>query len=276
MAMNKIAIQGLKGSFHHEAALHYFGDQIVLEECGTFPEVPECVVHATADYGLMAIENSLAGSIIPNYALLRQGGLTIVGEIILRVKMNLMVYNGASIGDIKEIHSHQMAIRQCSSFLQKQQSIKVVEAFDTAGSAQHIKENQLNYVAAIASSLAAKTYGLSILLAGIENQQSFTRFLVLSNKKNQHEAGLNKASLYLETAHRPGSLAEVLAVISGQGINLSKLQSHPVSGRDRTYGFFIDLEFAALSQFDQIRDELGKKTEVMNVLGIYKKGKTHE
>lgn len=271
----RIAIQGLKGSFHHEASLHYFGNQIIPVECETFPEVVDKVRTSKVDFALMAIENSLAGSIIPNYALLRQKGLTICGEIILRVKMNLMVYNGTKLSDVSEIHSHQMAIRQCSSFLQKHPSLKIVEAFDTAGSAQFIQENKQKHVAAIASVEAAKAYGLTIIERGIENQESFTRFLVLSSKKTA-EDNLNKASLYLETAHEPGSLAKVLNAISEQRINLSKLQSHPVSGRERTYGFFIDLEFDSPDQWQTTRNSLQNSAVILDELGIYKKGKTYE
>lgn len=270
----KVAIQGLKGSFHHEAAQHYFGAQVVPVECETFPEVVGMVLKSEVDFALMAIENSLAGSIIPNYSLLRQKELSICGEIILRVRMNLMVYNNTTLNDVKEIHSHQMAIRQCSTFLQIHPSVKIVESFDTAGSAQFIRENKLKHVAAIASAEAAKTYGLSIIEKGIENEESFTRFLVLS--KEDISADFNKASLYIETAHEPGSLASVLNVISEHGINLSKLQSHPVSGRKRTYGFFIDLEFDSIDQWHKTKAALQGITEVLDVLGIYKKGKTYE
>ena len=273
--MKKIAIQGLKGSFHHEAALHYFGDQITLNECETFRDVTNQVSNGAADFGLMAIENSLAGCIIPNYSLLRKGGLTICGEVILQVKMNLMVYNGTGISDIEEIQSHQMAIRQCSTFLDQYQTLKVVESFDTAGSARFIKENRLVHIAAIASSLAAKTYDLTIIRERIENKESFTRFLVLTNGSNQIY-DTNKASIYLETRHEPGALANVLSVISNLGINLSKLQSHPVSGWERTYGFFIDLEFTTSNQWDQVIPELSELSEVLEVLGVYKKGKIYE
>lgn len=274
--MKKIAIQGLKGSFHHEAALHYFGSSIELDECETFSQVADQVLHSKVDFGLMAIENSLAGSIIPNYGLLRQKGLTIVGEIVLRVRMNLMVLNGTSLDEVKEIHSHQMAIRQCSAFLQRHTQLKIVEAFDTAGSAQFIKEKKIDHVAAIASELAAETYGLTIVQKGIENEESFTRFLVLSRESLNANSSVDKASLYLEAVHQSGSLARVLTVISNQGINLSKLQSHPVSGRDRTYGFFMDLEFDSPHQLESAMKNLQELTEVLDVLGIYKKGKTHE
>ncbi|WP_421763879.1 prephenate dehydratase [Ekhidna sp.] len=274
--MNRIAIQGLKGSFHHEAALHHFGDQIILNECETFRDVVNQVLESEADFGLMAIENSLAGCIIPNYALLRKGGLTICGEVILQVKMNLMVYNGTNITDVAEIESHQMAIRQCSNFLDNHEKLRVVESFDTAGSARHIKENKLSQVAAIASSLAAKTYDLTILQSGIENKESFTRFLVLTKAPNQADEETDKASIYLETKHEPGALAKVLTAVSDLGVNLSKLQSHPVSGWERTYGFFMDLEFSDSGQESKVFQELASLSEVIENLGVYKKGKIYE
>lgn len=274
--MKKIAIQGLKGSFHHEASLHYFGNKLTLIECETFRDVVNHVRGGHSDFGLMAIENSLAGCIIPNYALLRQGGLTICGEIILQVKMNLMVYNGARMSDVMEIQSHQMAIRQCSNFLDKYPALKVVESFDTAGSARHIRENRLGQIAAIASSLAAKTYNLTILQERIENSESFTRFLILAKDKYQFQGDRNKASIYLETRHEPGALNKVLASMSNLGINLSKLQSHPVSGWKRTYGFFMDLEYSVSGQLDQAIPELLKLSEVLEILGVYQKGKIYE
>lgn len=276
MKMKKIAIQGLKGSFHHEAARNYFGNEIELVECEAFHDVVQIVKGADSDFGIMAIENSLAGSIIPNYTLLRHPGITICGDLTLRVKMNLMALSGRTLLDISEVHSHQMAIRQCSSFLQLNPKLKVVETFDTAGSAADIHERQLQGTAAIASELAAETYGLHILAKGIEdNQRSYTRFLILS-KHGLEVSDANKASLYLETAHEVGALASVLSKISDGNINLSKLQSHPVPHSKGAYGFFVDLEFENKNQLDELLENLKSVTEKLDCLGIYKKGKIYE
>ena len=272
----KVAIQGLKGSFHHEAARNYFGNEIELVECETFQDVVQNVKEANSAFGIMAIENSLAGSIIPNYALLRQQEITICGELTLRVKMNLMALSGRTLLDISEVHSHQMAIRQCSTFLQLNPGFKVVESFDTAGSAADIHERKLKETAAIASELAAETYGLHILARGIEdNQRSYTRFLVLS-RNDLDVSGADKASLYLETAHEVGALAFVLSKISDKKINLSKLQSHPVPHSKGAYGFFVDLEFDSTNQLNELLENLKPETEVLDCLGIYKKGETYE
>ncbi|WP_420576725.1 prephenate dehydratase [Ekhidna sp.] len=274
--MKKIAIQGLKGSFHHEAARNYFGSEIELVECEAFHDVVQNVKGADSDFGIMAIENSLAGSIIPNYALLRHPGISICGELTLRVKMNLMALSGRTLLDISEVHSHQMAIRQCSSFLQLNPGLKVVETFDTAGSAADIREKQSQSTAAIASELAAETYGLHILARGIEdNQRSYTRFLILS-KHGLEVSDANKASLYLETAHEVGALASVLSIISDKQINLSKLQSHPVPNQKEAYGFFLDLEFTARTKLTELLKNLESVTQVLDCLGIYKQGKTYE
>ena len=169
MKNQRVAIQGLRGSFHHEASCHFFGKNIELAECTTFRDVVDAVVTKRADTALMAIENSLAGCIIPNYNLLRSSPVEVIGEVGLRVKMNLMALPGTTISQIEEAHSHQMAIRQCGGFFQKHPKMKVVEAFDTAGSAKHIKGNNLRNIAAIASQQAAHEYGLEIIQEGIED-----------------------------------------------------------------------------------------------------------
>lgn len=273
----KIAIQGIRGSFHHEAAGHVFGQNIALSECNTFDEVIQKTSHGSSDYGIMAIENSLAGCIIPNYSLLRHSQLDVCGEVGIRVKLNLLALEGEQMDSLSEVHSHQMALRQCGSFLSTINQARIVEAFDTAGSAKHVLDNQLKGVAAIAGNLAAQEYDLQVLAAGIEDHKlNYTRFLVLK-KKNQAPISdaQNKISIYFETKHSPGSLAQLLSVISGLGINLSKLQSHPVPSKNSEYGFFATLDLENTDQVGHLLILLDAMTINYQVLGVYKKGETH-
>ena len=276
MEKQRIAIQGLKGSFHHEASHHFFGDDILLRECDTFTDVVDAVVTNEADAALMAIENSLAGCIIPNYALLRGNPIDVCGEVGLRVKMNLMALPGTDIGQVTEAHSHQMAILQCGGFFQNYPHLKVVEAFDTAGSAKYIRDNKLRNIAAIASQKAADEYGLEVLKQGIEdNQLNYTRFLVLKAKGKPQVENPNKVSVYFQTKNDPGSLANTLTIISGLGMNLSKLQSHPVPSKNSLYGFYATLEIQDPAQLSDLSQIMKRMTLQFETLGLYKKGETH-
>jgi len=271
----KIAIQGIKGSFHHQAANHFFGNEIELIECVTFEEVIKSTKNGQCTYGIMAIENSLAGSIIPNYKLTRHSGLKIVGEVGLRVKHNLVALNGAKVEDIKEVRSHQMAIRQCTPFFETHEYIRLVESFDTAGSAKEIADKKLKNIGAIASELAAEVYGLTIIQQGIESHElNYTRFLILSAK----DVGIenpNKVSIYIEAKHHTGALAQLLTVVSGLGINLSKIQSHPIPSKNTHYGFFITLDIESVDQLDNLEILLKSMTVEYHILGVYRKGETH-
>ncbi|MEO1254525.1 MAG: prephenate dehydratase domain-containing protein, partial [Bacteroidota bacterium] len=203
--MKLIAIQGLKGSFHHEASNHFFKDDFMLVECETFLEVADAVTEGKADFGVMAIENSLAGCIIPNYSLLRRAEVEVVGEVGLRVKLNLMALVETSLEQIQEAHSHQMAIRQCGNFFKDHKQIKLVEAFDTAGSAKMIGGEKRINTAAIAGSLAAEIYGLKIIQSGIEDHDlNYTRFLVIQKNGFQQVDHPNKVSIYFQTKHDAG------------------------------------------------------------------------
>lgn len=276
MEKQRIAIQGLRGSFHHEASHHFFGDEIELCECDTFSNVVSAVTSEEADAALIAIENSLAGCIIPNYALLRSNPVDVCGEVGLRVKMNLMALPGTDLAALEEAHSHQMAIRQCGEFFQTYPHLKVVETFDTAGSAKHIKDNNLKNIAAIASQQAAKEYDLEILKAGIEDHLlNYTRFLVIRSKGKTTVDNPNKVSVYFQTKNDPGSLANALTIISGLGINLSKLQSHPVPSKNSLYGFYATLEIQDSSQLDDLNQVMKRMTIQFETLGIYRKGETH-
>lgn len=274
---SNIAIQGMKGSFHHEAANHIFGNDLQLKECRSFEDVITATQDGSADYGVMAIENSLAGCIIPNYNLLRHSNLEVCGEVGLRVRLNMLALKGESLENLTEVRSHQMALRQCASFLGTLNNTRIVEAFDTAGSAKEILEDQLEGVGAIAGNLAAQEYDMELLASGVEdNKLNYTRFLVL---KRADQEGIseskNKISVYFETKHSPGSLAQLLSVISGLGINLSKLQSHPLPSKNSHYGFFATLDITEESQIEHLRILLDAMTINYQVLGVYEKGNTH-
>ena len=272
----RIAIQGLKGSFHHEAAKHYFGGDISLQECDTFSSLIAAVVSNEAAFGVMAIENSLAGCILQNYALLRKESVEVIGEVGLRVKMNVLALPGVSEKEIAEIHSHQMAIRQCGNYFDQLPEVKVVETFDTAGSAKMIADRQLVNVAAIASELAAEEYNLEIVKKGVEDHElNYTRFLIIQQKGGPKVEKPNKVSVYFQTKNDPGSLAHSLTIISGLGINLGKLQSHPVPSKNSLYGFYANLEIGELEQLADLERIMKRMALTFEVLGIYRKGETH-
>ncbi len=273
----KIAIQGIRGSFHHEASRHLFGADIELDECRTFDDVVTSTQAGAVDYGVMAIENSLAGCIIPNYNLVRNSKLEVCGEVGLRVKLNLMAQEEVALDEIKEVHSHQMALRQCASFLNSLNGCQIVEAYDTAGSAKRINQEQLTHVGAIAGKLAAEEHGLNIIHAGIEDHDlNYTRFLVLKKPEvDPISDEINKLSVYFQTSHSPGSLAQLLSVISEAGINLSKLQSHPVPSKNTLYGFFATLDVSGIEQLEELKQLLAMMTIHHQILGAYKRGETH-
>ena len=236
----KIAIQGIPGAFHEIAARQFFGEDITLEACDSFPILFRALKKGKADYGVMAIENSVAGTILPNYALLRNSNYTIIGEIYLRIEHHLMALPGQKIEDITEVFSHPMAILQCQEFFEEYHHIKLIELIDTAESAQRIQNNQMWGKAAIASELASQHYGLEILHRGIEtNKRNFTRFFIL--KKNDEIKldlnSINKASLCFNLTHKVGSLSQILLVLSSHGMNLTKIQSLPVVGSEWQYFF---------------------------------------
>ncbi|MFK7952533.1 MAG: prephenate dehydratase [Ekhidna sp.] len=277
MSKRKVSIQGMKGSFHNEAAFKVLGKEIALVECHTFEETIQAVNEGKADYAVMAIENSLAGCIIPNYNLLRRSGLEVCGEVGIKVTLNLLALNGTSLEEIKEVHSHQMALRQCVTFLDQHENIRRVEAFDTAGSAQMIKEQNLKGVAAIAGDLAAEEYGLEIISGGIEDHLlNFTRFLILKKADSPSlSKEVNKLSVYFETQHTAGSLAQFLTVVSALGINLSKLQSFPIPSKNTHYGFYATFDVEGVDQIDQLKIMMNSLTPEHKILGAYKKGETH-
>jgi len=271
----KVAIQGFEGSFHQEAARHFYGNDVEVICCATFREVIKIAANKNDSNGaVMAIENSIAGSILPNYNLLQKSDLKIVGEVYLKIKQNLLVNPGVQLKDIKEVHSHPMAIQQCFGFLDKY-NWKLVETEDTALSAKHIHKHHSKHIAAIASKLAAEIYKLEMIAPNIHTlKNNYTRFLVLQRAAVAEEvAGANKASINFNTDHSKGSLAKVLTSIADAGINLSKLQSMPIPGSDFKYSFHADLEFETKDQVVKALQQVEKKTEALQVLGVYKNGK---
>ncbi|RAJ87759.1 prephenate dehydratase [Chitinophaga dinghuensis] len=272
----KIAIQGFEGCFHQVAAQSYFGKNIETENCASFAELVRKVKQQPdVDAGIMAIENSIAGSILPNYSLIKNSGLHVIGEIYLQINQHLMVLPGQTMDDIREVHSHPMALLQCMDYLEKYPHIKLVETEDTALSAKHVRSKKLKSTAAIAGSLAAEIFELDIIAPNIHtNKNNYTRFLAVSKKPVETAPDANKASVYFQTSHERGSLASVLTRIAEAGINLSKLQSFPIPAKVWNYYFHADMEFDNLQDFQQALKEIEQHTEHLKVLGIYKKGKT--
>lgn len=271
----KIAIQGFEGSFHQEATQRYFGKNISTICCTTFKEVVKLASSKNENIaGVMAIENSIAGSILPNYALLQKSNLKMVGEVYLQIKQHLLVNAGVKMEDIKEVHSHPMALLQCAEYLDKQ-TWKLIETDDTALSAKHVHQHKSKHIAAVASKLAARLYNLQIIAPNIHTQKNnYTRFLILKRENYAVEIeDADKASINFVTNHKKGSLAKVLGIIAEAGINLSKLQSMPIPGSNFQYSFHADLEFDNKRQFDNVIILLKKLTQNITVFGIYKNGK---
>ena len=271
----RVSIQGFEGSFHQEAARLFFGKNAEVICCATFKEVIKIAENKNeSSGGVMAIENSIAGSILPNYNLLQKSSLTVIGEVYLQIKQNLMVNPGVQLEDIREVHSHPMAIQQCFGFLDKY-NWKLVETEDTALSAKHIHQHRSKHIAAIASKLAAEIYQLNMIAPNIHTlKNNYTRFLILQRQDKPMEIpGANKASINFYTDHSKGSLAKVLTTIAGAGINLSKLQSFPIPGSDWRYSFHADVEFENVAVFNTMIDEIKKITQALKIYGVYKKGK---
>jgi len=271
----KVSIQGYEGSFHQVAAQAFFGKSVEVVPCATFREVVKLAADKkSSDGGVMAIENSIAGSILPNYNLLQKSNLHVVGEVYLQIHQNLLVNKGVALEDIKEVHSHPMAILQCIDYLDSH-NWKLVETEDTALSAKHIHKHKSKHIAAIASKLAAELYDLDVIAPKIQSEKAnYTRFLILQNGNAKTVVDADKASLYFQVAHSRGSLAKVLMMVADAGINLSKLQSFPVPGSDWKYSFHADMEFEEVAQFNSMIKSIEPHTEAIKVYGIYKKGAT--
>lgn len=267
----RVAIQGIATSFHEVAAFTHFGGPVKTIECLTFQHLCESVKNDEADVAVMAIENSIAGSILPNYFLLQQYHFNIIGELYLPIHLHLAALPGTTLRDIRTVESHPMAIRQCSDFLQQLPNVVIRESDDTALSAKNIRDKQLKDVAAIANAQAAEKYGLKILEKRIEtHRKNFTRFLILTKSRTPVKES-NKASLSFEVANEVGSLADVLMVFRDHKINLTKIQSIPIVGRPQEYTIHVDVEWARRKQYDDAMRSVMRGTRNLNILGEYKK-----
>jgi prephenate dehydratase len=271
----KVAIQGYEGSFHQVAARHFFGKNVEVITCDTFRQVVQLGADAKlSDGGVMAIENSIAGSILPNYNLLQKSKLQVIGEVYLSISQNLLTYPGVKLEDIKEVHSHPMAILQCLDYLEKY-NWKLVESEDTALSAKVVHQNKSKHTAAIASKLAAQMFDLNIIKPDIHTlKNNITRFLIVAPTSIKTSVdNANKASIYFQTDHSRGILAKVLAKIAQGNVNLSKLQSMPIPGSTFKYGFYADLEFDNKKQIEKVLEALKGLTNSIRIFGMYQKGK---
>lgn len=257
------------------AAIKFFGKYIEISPCAAFTNVIKTVLTKECNAGVMAIENSIAGSILPNYNLLQKSDLVIIGEVYLQISQNLLVNKDVTLNDIKEVHSHPMALQQCLTYLEKY-NWKLIETEDTALSAKHIHQHKSKHIAAIASKFSAELFNLKIITADIHTMKNnYTRFLVLQRmNETLPVTNANKASVNFHTDHSKGSLAKVLTKIAETDINLSKLQSFPIPGSNFKYSFHADLEFDNLSQFETVIESIKRLTKYLKIYGVYKNGKS--
>lgn len=267
----KVAIQGIKGCFHEEAAHKYFGEDIVTVECESFKKTCELLRLGKVDYVVMAIENSIAGGLLPNHSLLRDYRFPIIGEVYLHIKLHLMAIPGVNIQDINIVESHPIAIQQCNDFLEENPKFRITEGEDTAASAKKVSQLQLKDTAAIANQLAAKLYGLEILERRIEtNKKNYTRFLVLAAVPDE-KVDVNKATLSFQTGNGVGALSKVLQCFADHQINLSRIQSMPVLGKRNEYDFYVDVEWKEQPDYEAAIRQVLKHTNNFNIMGEYLK-----
>jgi prephenate dehydratase len=271
--MTKIAIQGIAGAFHELAAYKYFGQDIETVACETFRKECLSLADGNVDFAVMAIENTIAGALLPNYALLTEFGVKIIGEVYLHIQMHLLTLQGAGFEQLQYVYSHPIAIEQCRSYLDTlPPHITIVEQYDTAASAQLIADKGLTNTAAVAGSAAAEMYGLSYLEKNIQtHKQNFTRFLILSRRPAQSESH-NKASLCFELPHSSGSLAAALGIFAQNNINLTKIQSVPIIGKPYQYWFYVDVEWANKQDYIIALHAIASNAASCAILGEYEKG----
>ena len=272
--MKKVAIQGVKGCFHEQAARLFYeqSEGVVPDicECSTFDGLYSSVEAGDADAAVMAIENTVSGGLLPNFELLRKYDRKIKGEVFLRIQQNLMALPGQTIEDIKEVRTHYMAINQNREFFKNYPWIRLVESEDTAKSAAEVAAEGLMGVGAVASTLAAELYGLEILADSIETyKQNFTRFLVLDDYIQVDKSKVNKSSMCFTLSHTPGSLAHVLTILSFYGMNLTRIQSLPIPGQEWQYFFYVDIKFQDYLRYEQALAAVRPLMEDLNILGEY-------
>lgn len=273
--MKKVAIQGYSGCFHEEAARTFYSsigtEGLQIVECDTFGGLYEAVGRGDADAAVMAIENTVSGGLIPNFELLRRNPQKIKGEVFLRIEQNLMALPGQSISDLKEVRTHYMAINQTREFFKSWPQIRLVESEDTAKSAAQVAREGLKGIGAVASKLAAELYGLEILAPGIETyKQNFTRFLIMDDSLSVPEDQIDKASLCFTLPHTPGSLAHILTILSFYEMNLTRIQSLPIPGREWQYFFYVDIKFSTYARYQQAIAAVRPLIDEFQVLGEYK------
>ena len=276
----KIAIQGIRGSFHHIVANKYFGDDIELVECMSFTDIPGLLNDGRVDSAVMAIENSIAGAILPNYSLIDEYNLSIEGEVYVNIHHHLMALEGQGLEDIKEVWSHPMALLQCRKFFRNRPEIKLIEEKDTAEVAKRIKDKGLRGIAAVASKMAADMYGLDVIADDIQTiKNNSTRFFILkkNNDSPYHPSKLgsvkDKASIKFVTKHDAGSLAETLDIFGKHELNLTKIQSLPIIEKPWNYAFFIDLVIDDFVLYQNALHLISKKVTHLKVLGEYHQNK---
>lgn len=268
--MAKIAIQGVHGCFHEQAARVYYGNDIEVMECLNFEDLFVALNAGKVDGAVMAIENTVAGGLLPNYSLLQKYGNQIRGEVFLRIQQNLMAMPGQSIEDIREVHSHYMAIAQTREFFRQYPHIRLIESEDTAKSAADIARTKQKQAGAIASTLAAELFGLEVLNEGIEtHKQNFTRFLVLDEHINVKECDINKSSICFTLPHKTGRLSQVLSIFSFYELNLTKIQSLPIPGKEWQYFFYVDLKFDRYERYREAMNAVNPLVENIKVMGVY-------
>ena len=271
--MKRIAIQGIAGSFHEDAVQRYFDEEVEVVECKSFTSVCEVVDTDKAEYAAMAIENSIAGSLLNNYQLIRDYHLKIIGEIYIHIQMNLMSFDEVKKEEITDIYSHTIALKQCAEYLEKYfPDARLHEMSDTAASAKFISEDHPKGAAAIGNLRSASMYGLQVLETGIEtNKKNYTRFLILSKHGNPSEFA-NKASICFEVGHFYGALASVLNTLADNKINLTKIQSVPIIGKPNEYTFHVDIEWESLDNYERAIHQVLKSVSSLAILGEYKRG----
>ncbi len=279
--MKKVAIQGGLGAYHGIAAENFFNEEVEIIPCATFRDIFKAIESEANTIGIMAIENTIAGSLLPNYELLKKHRLPIAGEYKQRISHCLAALPGQTIHDVVEVLSHPIALMQCNDFLDTLPSVKVVEHEDTALAARDIATKQLTGHAAICSEKAAEIYGLEILARGIEtNKHNFTRFLIFGNPwivdELQKDEVLNKSSIVFTVPHSEGSLSHVLSVFSFYNINMTKIQSLPIIGREWEYQFYVDLKFSDITRYRQALSAIRPLTTDLIMLGEYVDGRQSE
>lgn len=265
-----IAIQGIKGSYHHQVAINLFGEKIELTECQNFSDIPPLLKSQKSDVAVMAIENTIAGAILPNYNLMDEFNLHILGEYYLPIQHQLMALENQTIYDINEVWSHPMALEQCRRFFRQYPHIKLIEEKDTAEVAKMIYEQQLSGIAAIASKKAAEIYKLQIIADNIQtNIHNFTRFVILSGFKESKNENFNKASIKFSLTHQTGSLFEILNIFKNNNLNLSKIQSLPIIEKPWEYSFFADMLFSETQQFENAMQQVKPIVNELKIFGKY-------